>query len=223
MRVVTIPGSDERFDLDRPGAVAAWNRALNRRFGMANLRDHESRIVRRIEARRRARVARAVGTFGSALDLGSEDGSLADAWRAGGSRTVLLDLDPAMLRRSRGPGVAADACRLPLADGSFDLVVLTALLEHLVEPSECVAEAARVLRTGGRIVAWVPWDPAVVRLKRWGRRLGFRLGPLHQGQAPGHLRTFDRAALRRLFRPHVSGLRIALDPFSLGYLIEARV
>jgi SAM-dependent methyltransferase len=190
---------------------------------MANLRDHRSRLVRRIEARRRARVARAVGAFESALDLGSEDGSLAEDWRDGGPRTVLLDLDPAMLRRSRGPGVAADACRLPLADGSFDLVVLCALLEHVVEPSECLSEVVRVLRPGGRIVAWVPWDAAVVRLKRWGRRLGFRLGPLHEGQAPGHLRTFDRAGLRRLFRPHVSGLRITLDPFSLGYMIEARV
>jgi len=31
VRVVTVPGSGESFDLDRPGAVAAWNRALNRR------------------------------------------------------------------------------------------------------------------------------------------------------------------------------------------------
>jgi SAM-dependent methyltransferase len=221
--VVTIPGSGERFDLDRPGAVAAWNRALNRRFGMAHLRAHRSRIVRRIEARRRRRVAGLVGSFGRALDLGSEDGSLVEAWREGGAQTVLLDLDPAMLRRARGPGVAADACRLPLRAESFDLVVVCALLEHLVDPAECLAEVVRVLRPGGRIVAWVPWDAAVVPLKRWGRRLGFRLGPLHEGQAPGHLRSFDRAGLRRLFVPFSRALRITLDPFSLGYSVEARI
>ena len=31
MTTVTVPETGERFDLDRPGALAAWNRALNRR------------------------------------------------------------------------------------------------------------------------------------------------------------------------------------------------
>ena len=42
MRVKTVPGTGECFDLDRPGAVTAWNRALNRRYGMENVREHPS-------------------------------------------------------------------------------------------------------------------------------------------------------------------------------------
>jgi len=225
VRVVTIPGTQERFDLDCPGGAAAWNRALNRRYAMENLRAHGSSVVRAIEARRRRAVAALAARhpFDRALDLGSEDGSLAAAWRRAGRYTLLLDLDPRLLRAAGERGVTADAMRLPLADASFDLVVLSAILEHLPDPSAAVREAARVLRPGGRIVAYVPWDKVVVFLKRSARRLGFGLGALHDGQAPGHLRDFTRSDLRELFRPFVRTSRIRLDPLSLGYYVEASV
>jgi SAM-dependent methyltransferase len=223
--VVTIPGSGERFDLDRPGAVAAWNRALNRRYGMENLRAHPNPVVRWIEARRRSRIGAMVGSsFRRALDVGAEDGSLAATWRdAAEGFTLLLDLDPGMLRRAAaGPAVAADASRLPLRSSSFDVVVLSAVLEHVVDAPACVEEAVRILRPRGRIVAYVPWDRAVVGLKRWARRCRVPLGNLHDGPAPGHLRCFDRAALERLFGPvGRRGLSIDLDPLSLGYYVEA--
>jgi len=223
VRVVFVPETRECFDLDRPGAVAAWNRALNRRYGMGHLRAHPSAAVRWIEARRRRRIAAMVPTFDRALDLGAEDGSLAAAWGGRGRSVFLLDLDPAMLRKAGRPSLAADAATLPIATGSVDLVVASALLEHVVEPEAVVAECARVLRPGGRIVAYVPWDRAVVRAKRWARRLGFPLGRLHDGRAPGHLRTFDRARLRELFAGHARDLRISLDPLSFGYYVQCRI
>ena len=223
MRVVTIPVSGECFDLDRPGAVAAWNRALNERYAMENLKAHPNPVVRWIEDRRRRKIAQLVPKFERALDLGAEDGSLASRWRGKGRFTLLLDLDPGMLRRSDVASVAADACRLPVADASFDVVVLSAILEHVVDPEACVADAARALRKGGRIVAYVPWDDAVVSLKRWARRVGVSLGKLHDGMAPGHLRRFDRARLHRLFAGVADRVRVRLDPLSLGYYVEAHV
>lgn len=223
MRVVQVPASGECFDLDRPGAVAAWNRALNRRYGMDNLRHHRSRLVRWVEARRREKLARLVPAFDRALDLGAEDGSLAEAWRGKGRQVVLLDLDASMLARARGPRIAADACRPPLRSASFDVVVLSAILEHLVDPAAALAQAARLLRPGGRLVAYVPWDRAAVRAKRWARRLGLvGLGPLHDGLAPGHLRMFDHASLERLFAPVARDVRVHLDPWSFGYYVTAR-
>ena len=96
-----------------------------------------------------------------------------------------------------------------------------AVLEHVLEPEAVVSECARVLRPGGRMVAYVPWDGAVVPLKRWARRLGVGLGKLHDGLAPGHLRTFDRGRLRRLFAPAAARVRVRLDPLSLGYYVAA--
>ena len=223
MRQVSIPGTEECFDLDRPGAVAAWNRALNERYAMENLQSHGSGIVRRIEARRRRRIASLVGPFEIALDLGAEDGSLASLWRGKGRRVVLLDLDPRMLRNAEGDRIAADAATLPIRANACDCIVLSAILEHVVDPARTLRECHRVLRPGGRIVAYVPWDGAVVPLKRFAKRIGFPLGALHDGLAPGHLRTFDRGMLTRLFADVSDDARVGLDPLSFGYYVTATV
>ncbi len=46
----------------------------------------------------------------------------------------------------------ADMCALPLGDACFDLVVLQMVLHYAEAPALVVAEAARVLAPGGRLV-----------------------------------------------------------------------
>lgn len=46
-----------------------------------------------------------------------------------------------------------DGLRLPLRDGSVDLILSQAVLEHVPEPSTAVAEMLRVLRPGGVVYA----------------------------------------------------------------------
>jgi SAM-dependent methyltransferase len=53
--------------------------------------------------------------------------------------------------------VIADGHDLPFADGSFDAVVLQAVLEHVADPVRCVAEAHRVLRDSGLVYAESPF------------------------------------------------------------------
>lgn len=76
-------------------------------------------------------------------------------------RYVGLDYTQAMLRRALPRarnkdfiGVRGDAQRLPFADGSFDAVVLHLILAVVPEPAACLAESARVLRPGGRILVF---------------------------------------------------------------------
>jgi len=45
-----------------------------------------------------------------------------------------------------------DMHALPFKDGSFDLVVLMHALTYSAKPAQAVAEAARVLRRGGRLL-----------------------------------------------------------------------
>ena len=60
------------------------------------------------------------------------------------------------------PGVTYVACwgrdRLPIADGAFDEVFASHVLEHVPwnRTVEALMEAARVLRSGGRVEIWVP-------------------------------------------------------------------
>jgi len=60
------------------------------------------------------------------------------------------------------PGAAradtiAPADDLPFADESFDVAIMTEVLEHVASPGEVLAEAHRVLRPGGRLYLTVPF------------------------------------------------------------------
>lgn len=84
------------------------------------------------------------------------------AWlRRRGARVVALDLSEEQLRTARrcqttyGPSfplVQADAQRVPLVSGSFDLVLSEHGVAAWCDPELWVAEAARILRSRGRLV-----------------------------------------------------------------------
>jgi SAM-dependent methyltransferase len=47
--------------------------------------------------------------------------------------------------------------RLPYADGSFDTIILSDVLEHLAEPMNCWREMNRLLAPGGKVILNVPF------------------------------------------------------------------
>lgn len=78
----------------------------------------------------------------------------------GGIKIVAVDQSPAMLEEIRRKlGEAADldlrvgeAESLPLADGEADRVFANMYLHHVEHPPAAVAEMARILKPGGRLV-----------------------------------------------------------------------
>ena len=90
------------------------------------------------------------------LDLGAGTGAASRALARAGSRVVAADAAAGMLRAeqaSRPPAAVADAHALPFPAASFDAVVAAFCLNHLTDPEAGLAEAARVTRPGGAIVA----------------------------------------------------------------------
>jgi demethylmenaquinone methyltransferase/2-methoxy-6-polyprenyl-1,4-benzoquinol methylase len=72
-----------------------------------------------------------------------------------GAWCVAADFSLGMLRRGasrRVPMVAADALRLPFADGSFDSVTVSFGLRNMHDTVAALAEFRRVTRPGGRLV-----------------------------------------------------------------------
>ncbi|MCH2114485.1 MAG: class I SAM-dependent methyltransferase [Pirellulales bacterium] len=96
------------------------------------------------------------------LDIGSGAGQIARnlvKYADSDASITCTDLSQPMLRRARSrmkrgdsEYVAADLARLPFADGSFDCVTCGYVLEHLSDPQPGLAEMARVLSTGGRLL-----------------------------------------------------------------------
>jgi ubiquinone/menaquinone biosynthesis C-methylase UbiE len=69
---------------------------------------------------------------------------------------VALDISPRMVEITRARGVDArlgDVQALPFEDGSFDCAVAAWMLYHVPDLDLGLAELARVLRPGGRLVA----------------------------------------------------------------------
>ncbi len=64
----------------------------------------------------------------------------------------------------------ADAARLPFADGRFDLVLSAAMLHHVIEWDQALAEAVRVLRPGGRLIGYDMLDTPPIRLMHIAER-----------------------------------------------------
>lgn len=89
-------------------------------------------------------------------------------------RYVGIDLTAAMLRRALPRATAVDfvpvqgdAQRLPFADDAFDHAVLHLILAVVPEPERCLAEVARVVRPGGRVLIFDKFlrhgQPALLR------------------------------------------------------------
>ena len=94
---------------------------------------------------------------GSALDVACGTGRHAVRLAAAGHDTVGVDGSRAMLDIARAKATAArfalgDLTRLPVTDASIDLANCALALTHLADPTPAIAELARVLRPGGRVV-----------------------------------------------------------------------
>lgn len=87
------------------------------------------------------------------LDVGSADGPSV-GWMRGPHQRVAIDVDPRGLQV--GGGVCASALALPFKDGAFDVVGAFDVLEHCEPESVALAELARVLAPGGRLLLSVP-------------------------------------------------------------------
>jgi len=73
-----------------------------------------------------------------------------------GADVVALDISPRMVELTRERGVEArvgDVQDLPFGDASFDCAVAAWMLYHVPDLDRGLAELARVLRQGGRLVA----------------------------------------------------------------------
>lgn len=105
---------------------------------------------------------------GLLLDVACGGGLFGPHLAGRGYRVVGVDLSAMALREARGHGfdavAQADIARLPFADESFDVVTAGQCLEHVPDPYAVVAEACRVLRTGGTLVLDTIADTALARV-----------------------------------------------------------
>jgi ubiquinone/menaquinone biosynthesis C-methylase UbiE/DNA-binding transcriptional ArsR family regulator len=147
------------------------------------------------------------GPFRRLIDLGTGTGRMLTLLGGRARSAVGLDLSRQMLNVARsnvaGAGLAAcelrhgDILDVGLADGDADLVVAHQVLHYLGEPAAAVAEAARLVAPGGRllIVDFAPHDLEFLRAEHRHRRLGFFDNEIERWAAAGGLSKVEAVTL----------------------------
>jgi ArsR family transcriptional regulator len=108
-------------------------------------------------------LATAVGpSAGRLLDIGTGTGRVLELLAGSADSATGVDRSPEMLRIARGKLAAAgnqkadllqaDMRALPFADGAFDTVTMHHVLHFADNPAAALAEAARVVAPGGRLI-----------------------------------------------------------------------
>jgi ubiquinone/menaquinone biosynthesis C-methylase UbiE len=94
---------------------------------------------------------------GKVLEVGGGEGELAERIRDElGAEVIGIDQSERMVEIQQSKRIDArvgDVQELPFADGEFDVVVAAWMLYHVPDLQRGLAELARVLRAGGRLVA----------------------------------------------------------------------
>lgn len=152
-----------------------------------------------------AAIRAAIGSqaVGAHLDIGTGTGRLLELLAPQASRSVGVDLSHDMLAVARAnldrlphrhvqlrPG---DVYALPFDRASFDLVTIHQVLHYLEEPARALAEAARVLKPGGRllVVDFAPHELEFLRAEHAHRRLGFNTEQMGRWLADAGLTLLD--------------------------------
>jgi SAM-dependent methyltransferase len=137
-------------------------------------------------ARYRRLAAHVHGDRGRLLDIGTARGDFLALMVERGWDVEGIEPSPAAgnphnltIHRERFPSEST------LPSGSYDVITAWAVFEHLHDPRSAFAEAARLLRDGGRLVIQVPNLRSVY--SRWAK----------QEDVPRHLYFFTEDTLRR--------------------------
>jgi len=140
--------------------------------GVLSVEYHEGRERKRALkyrlARRTEEVLKAIKAYkrdiDSLRDIGTADGLMLDTLcqELNIQMPVGLEFSAALLKTNlyyhNSHFIQADACKLPSKDNSFDVIVATAVIEHVPDAGKMLEECHRVLKENGLCIFTTP-DP----------------------------------------------------------------
>ena len=138
------------------------------------------------------------------LDMGCGAGRHAYEAARRGARVVAMDMDDVEVKNTAGLLLAmqengdipttglgmtsvGNALKLPFADGAFDRVIASEILEHIPTDTVAMEELVRVTRVGGTLGITVPrWGPELIN---WALSDEYHMVP------GGHVRIYRQSVL----------------------------
>jgi len=130
--------------------------------------------------------------IGDLLDVGCGRGRMLKLLAARAHRVVGVDIDPGSRQTARAELLLAglpncslrqgDMYQLPFDDGEFDTIIMDDVLGSATRPVVALTEAARLLRTGGRLFILMTLENETgnetrQKIAAWSASAGLRLAP----------------------------------------------
>jgi ArsR family transcriptional regulator len=174
-------------DAARLAAVRADRAAAAERYFAAHAGEWDAlRSLHVAETEVEAAIGRALAgaRLGRLIDIGTGTGRMIELFAPEAEKALGVDRSPEMLRLARvklaQAGLNAelrqgDMYSLPLASGTADTVILHQVLHYAHNPAAAVAEAARLLAPGARLLIadFAPHEREELRSRDAHARLGF--------------------------------------------------
>jgi ArsR family transcriptional regulator len=174
-------------DAARLAAVRAERAAAAERYFAAHAEEWDAiRSLYAPEQQVEAAMAEMLGgrAVGRLVDLGTGTGRMLELFGAEAARALGVDRSPEMLRLARAKLAESvpsaelrqgDLTALPLADAIADTVIIHQVLHFVPQPGAAIAEAARLVADGGRmlIADFAPHEREELRTRDAHQRLGF--------------------------------------------------
>jgi ArsR family transcriptional regulator len=167
------------------------------------------------------------GPFSLIVDLGTGTGRMLELFGSRAGRALGFDLSHDMIAYARAKleraGLAhaqarhGDLYNIPLPDGAADAVILHQVLHFLDDPAAAIAEAARLLKPGGKllVVDFAPHELDYLREQFAHRRLGF---------SPDQLKRWfkDAGVVVKRQRDLAPSADVATDKLTVSLFIGAK-
>lgn len=135
----------------------------------------------------------------SILDVGCGSGWVANHYTEKGVKVHSLDIskiNPSkamQLYPFEGHfGIVADSFHLPFVNDSFDCVIVSEVIEHVVNPAEFIKEVFRVVKKSGKLIVTTPYKEKIIYYLCVHCN---KKTPIHS-----HLHSFDEKMLERYYK-----------------------
>lgn len=142
---------------------------------------------------------------GSVVEIGCGSGKMLRTLAAHRPQLVLSGCD---LRAPTPPptdfafaAVSGDSAALPYEDASFDVVAVMDVLEHVPSPADTLDEIRRILKPGGRLIAFVPVEGEALGAHRLYRSV---LGSDLYARTKEHVQAFSHAELNAMIEDRLT-------------------
>ena len=189
--------------------IEAWNDALAREHDIDDYYARSSPLIRWFERRRLAHIRRMIAATPDdrVLEVGCGGGHVLRMFSE--CDLTGVDVSGEMLQKAqrnlqglRVRLLKGELHELDLPPASFDKIICTEVLEHVVDPESILEQMRRLLAPAGRVVVTIPNDHLINGLKQIVRKSGLGLLPPFRRTSWGgdhyHLHVWRVDEMRRV-------------------------